>query len=159
MSILFGSGSDSDTSEIFRIGSDHQILISAQHWNEPHRSQVLFVKIAHGTTFTFTPWSKHLFVIGQPCDKFAKLHTVPASNNGDHTPCSFHFWLFVQHMYGRGGPGPGVRESTTGGFWIFLSEPDPEPESKIWEKTDPGPESFFNFGSSRSLCGHFFLFE
>jgi len=32
LSILFGSGSDSDTSEIFRIGSDHQILISAQHW-------------------------------------------------------------------------------------------------------------------------------
>jgi len=31
LSILFGSGSDSDTSEIFRIGSDHQILISAQH--------------------------------------------------------------------------------------------------------------------------------
>ena len=29
----------------------------------------------------------------------------------------------------------------------------PDPESKICEKLDP--ESLFNFGSSRSLCGHF----
>jgi len=28
---IFGSDSDSDTTEIFRIGSDHQISISAQH--------------------------------------------------------------------------------------------------------------------------------
>jgi len=44
-----------------------------------------------------------------------------------------------------------VLESTPAGFCVFLS--DPYPESKIWEKTDP--ESLFNFGSSRSLCGHY----
>jgi len=42
LSILFGSGSDSDTTEIFRIGSDHQILISAQHCkgSEMARSEI-----------------------------------------------------------------------------------------------------------------------
>jgi len=35
----------------------------------------------------------------------------------------------------------------------FLSDANPDPESKICEK--PVPESRFNFGSSRSLCGHF----
>jgi len=34
MSKIFGSGSDSDTIEIFRSGSDYQISISAQHWTE-----------------------------------------------------------------------------------------------------------------------------
>jgi len=29
------------------------------------------------------------------------------------------------------------------------------PESKICEKLDLGPEALFNFGSGRSLCGHF----
>ena len=29
------------------------------------------------------------------------------------------------------------------------------PESKICEKTDVEPESLFNFGSCRNLCGHF----
>ena len=41
-------------------------------------------------------------------------------------------------------------ESTSAGFRAFLSDP----ESKICEK--PDPESLFNFGSGRSLCGHFF---
>jgi len=57
-------------------------------------------------------------------------------------------------------------------FWTWNgSELGPEPESnpagfcvlfrirvresKLWEKTDPDPESLFNFGSSRSLCGEF----
>jgi len=31
LSKIFGSGSDSDTIEIFRSGSDYQISISAQH--------------------------------------------------------------------------------------------------------------------------------
>jgi len=48
-----------------------------------------------------------------------------------------------------GGHGSGVPESTPEGFCIFLSDPDPDPESKIWEK--PKPESLFNSGSSRSL--------
>jgi len=40
-------------------------------------------------------------------------------------------------------------ESTPAGFCVFLSNP----ESKIREK--PDPESLFNFGSSRRVCGHF----
>jgi len=47
-----------------------------------------------------------------------------------------------------------VPESTPAGFCVFLLDPDPHPESRIWEKTDPGPESRFNLGSSMSLCGH-----
>jgi len=46
-----------------------------------------------------------------------------------------------------------VPESTPAGFCVFLSDPDPE--SKICDKRDPDPESLFNFGGSRSLCGHF----
>ena len=42
-------------------------------------------------------------------------------------------------------------ESTPEGFYVFFSHPDPE--TKIYEK--PDPELLFNFGSSRSLCGHF----
>ena len=45
-----------------------------------------------------------------------------------------------------------VRGSTPKGFCVFLSDPEPDP--KICEKTDPDPESLFNFGRSRSLRGH-----
>jgi len=55
----------------------------------------------------------------------------------------------------RDGTGSGLAESTPAGFCVFLSDPDPGPESKICEKTDPDPESLFHFGRSRSLCGHF----
>jgi len=41
-------------------------------------------------------------------------------------------------------------ESTPAGSCVFLSDQDPE--SKIWEKSEPEP--LFHF-SSRSLCGHF----
>jgi len=41
----------------------------------------------------------------------------------------------------------------TAGFCVFLS--DPGPESTILEKRDPDPQSLFNFGSNRSLCGLF----
>jgi len=41
-------------------------------------------------------------------------------------------------------------ESAPAGFCVFLSDPDPE--SKLCEK--PDPESLFNSGSGRSLCGH-----
>jgi len=51
----------------------------------------------------------------------------------------------------KGGTGSGVPESNPAGFCVFLSDP----ESNIWEKPDPDPESLFNFGSSRSLCGYF----
>jgi len=53
----------------------------------------------------------------------------------------------------RGGTGSGLSESTPAGFCVVLSDPDLDLESKIYEKLDP--ESLFNFGSSRSLCGHF----
>ena len=36
----------------------------------------------------------------------------------------------------------------------FSFVPGSGPGVKIWEKPDPDPESLFNFGSSRSLCGH-----
>jgi len=51
----------------------------------------------------------------------------------------------------RGGARSRVPELIPARFCNFLSDADPE--SKIWEKTDL--ESLFNFGSSRSLCGHF----
>ena len=54
-------------------------------------------------------------------------------------------------LYSRDGHGSEVPESTRAGFCVFLS--DPNPESIICEKTDP--QSLFNFGSSRSLHGHF----
>jgi len=37
----------------------------------------------------------------------------------------------------RGGRGSGVPESTLTGFCVFLSDLDPDPESKFCEKTDP----------------------
>ena len=39
----------------------------------------------------------------------------------------------------RGGTGSGAPESTPTGFCVFLSDPDPDPESKICEKLDPDP--------------------
>jgi len=48
----------------------------------------------------------------------------------------------------RGGTGPGVDSGK-----ILRFSFGPNPESKICEK--PDPESLFNFGSSRSLCGYF----
>jgi len=46
-------------------------------------------------------------------------------------------------------------ESTPAGYCDFLSDANPVWESKIVEKPDPVPESLFNFGSCRSLRGHF----
>jgi len=59
----------------------------------------------------------------------------------------------VEQVSSRGGTGSGVPESTPAEFCVFLSDADPDPQSKIWEK--PDPESLFNFDSSRSLGGHF----
>ena len=59
----------------------------------------------------------------------------------------------IPSVHYRGGTESGFLESTPEGFCVFLS--DPEPESKIWEKPDPNPDSLFNFGSSKSLSGHF----
>ena len=52
-----------------------------------------------------------------------------------------------------GWTGFGAPESTPVGFRVFLSHLDPE--SDIWEKPDPDPESILNFGISSSLFGHF----
>jgi len=57
------------------------------------------------------------------------------------------------HTHTRGSHGSGVPESTPAGYCVFLADPDPK--LKICEKPDPDPESLFNFGGSRSLCGHF----
>jgi len=38
-------------------------------------------------------------------------------------------------------------------FCVFLSDPEQEPESNVFEKPDPDPESLFSFGSSRQGCG------
>jgi len=69
------------------------------------------------------------------------------------------FFISIWHPWDkvwlRGGTGSGVPETTTARFCIFHSDPDPDPQSKICEKPDSEPESLFNFGSSRSLCGHF----
>jgi len=36
-----------------------------------------------------------------PAGKYAKLHTVEASNNRDPTSCSIYFCLFATHIYWR----------------------------------------------------------
>ena len=64
--------------------------------------------------------------------------------------------VLLYWISGRGGTGSGLPESTPAGLYVFLSDLGPEPESKICEKPDPDPDSLFYFGSSRSLCGHFF---
>jgi len=56
-------------------------------------------------------------------------------------------------VHTTGGHGSGMPELTLAGICVFLL--DPEPESKFCEKLDADPESLFNFGSNRSLCGHF----
>ena len=61
--------------------------------------------------------------------------------------------IFMLHAWTRFGTGSGLLESTPAGFCGFCSDPDPE--SKICEEPDPDPESHFNFGIGRSLCGHF----
>jgi len=55
----------------------------------------------------------------------------------------------IRRPHSRGGTVSGMPESTPAGFCVFLADP----ESKSCEK--PDPESLFNFGSSKSLCGHF----
>ena len=42
-----------------------------------------------------------------------------------------------------------MQESTPAWFYVFLSDADPDPESKICENPDPEPESVFNIGCSR----------
>jgi len=61
--------------------------------------------------------------------------------------------MFKQHDINQRWERIRLPESTPAGFCVFLSDPDPDPESNICEK--PDPESLFHFGSTRSLCGHF----
>jgi len=67
--------------------------------SEPHISHILFVKVAPGTTFT--SWSNTtLLWLESPGGKYAKLHTLAASNNRDPTLCSFYFCLCASHIHG-----------------------------------------------------------
>jgi len=52
----------------------------------------------------------------------------------------------------RGGHGSGALEWTRAEFCVF-SDPDPEPG--FCEEPGPDPQALFNFGSCRSLRGHF----
>ena len=72
---------------------------SPPFYNKPHRSHILFVKAAPGTTFT--SWSQHHFVaIGKPGVKCMKLDNVTASNTRDRAPLPLYYCLFVPHIYG-----------------------------------------------------------
>ena len=68
-------------------------------------------------------------------------------------------WVAHLPIIARGGTRSGAPKLTPEEFCIFLSDPDPgpdsDPEYKICEKMDLEPESLFNFGSGRSLCGNF----
>ena len=51
------------------------------------------------------PYLKSLGIVGllrseSPSGKCAKLHSVAASNNRDHTPCPLYYCLFAPHIYG-----------------------------------------------------------
>jgi len=69
---------------------------SPPFYNEPHRSHVLFVKSASGTTFT--SWSQHHFVaIGKPAcaQSFALCQQATV-----HLTRSLYYCLFARHIYG-----------------------------------------------------------
>jgi len=57
---------------------------------EPHRSHILFVKVAPGTTFT--SWTQHHYAIGNSEPQMLKpsqceVHTVVARNHRGDTLC------------------------------------------------------------------------
>jgi len=54
-------------------------------------------------------------------------------------------------LYTRGGTGSGLPELTPAGFCVFLSDPDPGPESKFWGKPDPDP-SHFSISTVAGVC-------
>jgi len=86
-------------------------------YNEPHRSHVLFVKSAPGTTFT--SWSQHHILLRSesPSGKCAKLHTVSANSSRDHMPWSLYHWLFAPRIYGC------YSSRTSRSWWIAHSTP------------------------------------
>ena len=94
----------------------------------------------------------------------SRHQTHAPKNPTGRTPCAYSLEsltncrlpAFSRWGVGRGGTGSGVPDSTPAGFCVFLSDPDPDPVSKICEKPDPDPESLFNFGS-RSRLGHFLV--
>ena len=67
----------------------------------------------------------------------------------------FFWYRLCRRLHSRGWTGSGLSESTPAGFCVLYSDPEPDPESKIWEKPVQDPKSLFNFCSSRSLCGRF----
>jgi len=79
--------------------------------------------------------------------------TTTQSSLGLFITCTGGYTSLIRNtfpfVYSRDGTGSAAPVTTPAGFCVFLSDP----ESKSWEK--PDPESRFNFGTSRSLCGHF----
>ena len=98
-------------------------------------------------------WSLWKNLGSNPIAKFPYPYTTDLMHNihvQKHLPyCLSSIWQPC-----RGGHGSEVPESTPAGFCAFLSDPDPDQESMFCEK--PDQKSLFNFGSSRSLCVHFF---
>jgi len=67
---------------------------SPPFYNEPHRSHVLFVQAAPGTT-SHPGHSTILLRSESPSGMCGKLRTVAASNNRDHAPQSLSFLLVL----------------------------------------------------------------
>jgi len=63
--------------------------------------------------------------------------------------------MFVQWIVVRGGTGSGLPESIPAGFCIFLTDPDPDTESKICEKPDPY-RSHFSISAEAGVCAVIF---
>jgi len=72
---------------------------SPPFYNEPHRSHVLFVKAAPGTTFHILVTAPFCCDRKSPSGMCAKLCTVAASNNRDHPTRSLYYCLFAPPIY------------------------------------------------------------
>jgi len=109
----------------------------------PHR-RLLFQAVAVSVVFFF-------FILVDVQSNFSNVRVYSVELNAAlslQVP-----WQCSDVVTSRGGHGSRVPESILAGFCVFLSDPDPDPRSKICEK--PDPESLFKLGSGRSLCSHF----
>jgi len=59
-----------------------------------------FLSRLHLARLAYPGHSTTLLRLESPSSKCAKIHTVAASNNRDHTPSSPYYCLFVPHIYG-----------------------------------------------------------
>jgi len=80
-------------------------------------------------------------------DLFLDLNYFSFSNaNSNPKHLTKHQTLSPNHQISiRGGTGSELPESTPAGFCVFLSDPDPGPESKICEKPDPVSSEISDF--------------